>query len=189
MIETARLVLRPPSEHDLPFILAEINTARMMRHLGGEARPADAVANGLADDIAAFDDGSYLRWTVWLKEGERRIGRVGLFHVRTAAAPEALRGQREIGWMLAEAYQGQGLASEAARAALGHGFEDLDLPAIFSQTSASNEASTRMMHRLGFERRADLDYVDPDYPAADNPTTVYRLGRGNWASRHGGVRD
>lgn len=189
MIETERLVLRPPHEDDLPFILAEINTASMMRHLGGEARPADAVAEGLAEDIAAFADGSYLRWTVWLKDGEARIGRVGLFHVRTAAAPEALRGQREIGWMLAETWQGQGLASEAARAALAYGFEYLDLPAIFSQTSASNEASTRMMHRLGFERRADLDYVDPDYPAADNPTTVYRLGRGNWASRHGGVRD
>jgi RimJ/RimL family protein N-acetyltransferase len=189
MIETERLVLRPPSEHDLSFILAEINTASMMRHLGGVARPVDAVAEGLAEDIAAFAVGSYLRWTVWLRGEERRIGRVGLFHVRTLAAPEILRGQREIGWMLAEAYQGLGLASEAAQAVLAYGFEDLDLPAVFSQTSTSNAASTRMMHRLGFERRADLDYVDPDYPAADNPTTVYRLGRGNWASRHGGVRD
>jgi RimJ/RimL family protein N-acetyltransferase len=189
MIETARLVLRPPSANDLPFILAEINTAGMMRHLGGSARPADAVAEGLAEDIAAFADGSYLRWTVWLRGEEHRIGRVGLFRVRTAAAPEGLRGQREIGWMLAETYQGQGLATEAARAALAYGFERLELPAIFSQTSASNEASTRMMDRLGFERRSDLDYVDPDYPAADNPTTVYRLGWGDWASRDGGVRD
>jgi RimJ/RimL family protein N-acetyltransferase len=189
MIETARLVLRPPSEYDLPFILAEINTASMMCHLGGEARPADVVAEGLAEDIAAFAVGLYLRWTVWLREEERRIGRVGLFHVRTAAAPRALRGQREIGWMLAEADQGKGLASEAAQAALTYGFGDLDLPAIFSQTSDSNASSTRMMHRLGFERHADLDYVDPDYPAADNPTTVYRLVRGNWASRHGGICD
>ena len=189
MIETERLVLRPPSEHDLPFVLAEINTASMMRHLGGEARPADTVAEGLVEDIAAFADGSYLRWTVWLRGEERRIGRVGLFHVRTAAAPDGLRGQREIGWMLSEAWQGQGLASEAARAALAYGFECLDLPVIYSQTSASNVASTRMMDRLGFARRADLDYVDPDYPAADNPTTVFRLGRGEWASRDGGVRD
>ena len=189
MIETERLVLRPPSEHDLPFILAEINTASMMRHLGGEARPDDVAAQKLAEDITAFADGSYLRWTVWLRQDELRIGRVGLFHARSAAAPAALRGQREIGWMLAEAYQGLGLASEAARAGLGYGFEVLDLPAIFSQTSASNAASTRMMHRLGFERHADLDYADPDYPAADNPTTVYRLGRGEWASRHGGIRD
>ena len=189
MIETDRLVLRPPSESDLPFILAEINTADMMRHLGSEARPAETVAGSLEADIAAFAEGTYLRWTVWLKTGECRIGRVGLFHVGTTAAPQALRGQREIGWMLAQTSQGQGFASEAARAVLGHGFVALGLPAIYSQTSASNVASTRMMQRLGFARCSDLDYVDPGYPAADNPTTVYRLGRGEWASRNGGVRD
>jgi len=161
----------------------------MMRHLGGVARPADVVAEALAEDVAAFADNSYLRWTVWLKSEERRIGRVGLFVVRAKAAPPMLRGQREIGWMLAESAQGQGFATEAARAVLGHGFGALGLPEIYSQTSASNAASTRMMQRLHFERRTDLDYVDPDYPAADNPTTVYRLGRGEWASLDGGVRD
>ncbi len=189
MIETARLVLRPPCESDLPFILAEIETASMMRHLGGEARPADVVAQSLAEDIAAFAFGTYLRWTVWLKAGERRVGRVGLFHVRAQAAPRALRGQREIGWMLAESSQGHGFATEAARAALGYAFGALALPAVYSQTSDSNAASTRMMQRLQFERCRDLDYEDADYPAADNPTTVYRLGRGEWASLDGGVRD
>ncbi|MFM5918555.1 MAG: GNAT family N-acetyltransferase [Novosphingobium sp.] len=189
MIETARLILRPPHFDDLSFILAQINTDSMMRHLGGQARSADQVAEGLAQDVAAFADGSYFRWTVWLKENELRIGRVGLFEVRAAAAPAALRGQREIGWMLAESVQGRGFATEAARAVLGHGFRELDLPAIHSQTSDSNLASTRMMERLGFERRAELDYVDPDYPSADNPTTVYCLRRGEWASRDDGVRD
>lgn len=189
MIETVRLVLRPPSEDDLPFILSDINTVSMMRHLGGEARPVDDVAKSHAEDIAAFSDGSYQRWTVWLKAEQRRIGRVGLFYVRAKAAPEKLRGQREIGWMLAEAHQGRGLATEAVRAVLDHGFDVLDLPLIYAQTSDSNAASTRMMQRLGFERCADFDYVDPDYPAPDNLTTVYRMGRGAWASHHERIRD
>lgn len=189
MIETERLVLRPPSADDLPFILAQINTAGMMRHLGGAARPVDDVAKSHAEDIAAFADGSYQSWTVWLKEGQQRIGRVGLFPVRTKTAPEALRGQREIGWMLAEAHQGRGYAAEAARAVLAYGFDVLDLPVIFAQTSDSNEASTRMMLRLRFEWCTQLGYVDPDYPAPDNLTTVYRIGRGDWASQHERVRD
>ena len=189
MIETERLVLRPPNDDDLPFILAEINTPGMLLHLGGETRPAAQVAEALAEDIAAFSEGTYLRWTVWLRADERRIGRIGLFHVGTQAAPLALRGQREIGWMLAQSSQGKGFASEAARAVLGHGFGALALPEIYSQTSDSNAASTRMMQRLGFARCPDLDYVDPGYPAADNPTTVYRLGRGEWTSRDDGVRD
>ena len=115
--------------------------------------------------------------------GDRRIGRCGLFHLSSQAAPEALRGQREIGWTLAEAYWGNGYAAEAARAVLAFGFGSLDLPVIYSQTSASNIASTRLMERLGLERMSALDYVDPDYPAADNPTTVYRMSREEWVAR------
>lgn len=183
MIATGRLVLRPPAADDLPFILDEINTPAMMRHLGGQTRSADEVAEGLAGDIAAFASGDYLRWTVWLHAEDRRVGRVGLFRVRAAAAPDALRGQSEIGWMFGEAHWGQGYATEAARAVLDYGFAQMDREVIYSQTSDSNAASTRMMHRLGFERFSAFDYVDPDYPAADNPTTVYRLGRRGWTGQ------
>jgi hypothetical protein len=30
-----------------------------------------------------------------------------------------------------------------------------------------------MMQRLGFTRRPEFDYPDPDYPPEDNPTTVW----------------
>lgn len=180
MIDTARLALYPPHPDDLAFIQAEINTASMMAYLGGTVRSAAETEQGLQDDIAAFANGDWLRWTVRRLSDGQRIGRVGLFTVRSASAPKPLRGRREIGWMLAEAAQGQGYAAEAARAALAHGFSELGLPEIYSQTSDSNGPSTRMMQRLGFARRSDLDYVDPDYPAADNPTTVYCLTRAAW---------
>ncbi|QGN54912.1 GNAT family N-acetyltransferase [Novosphingobium sp. Gsoil 351] len=172
MIETARLLLRPPSANDLDWVLENMNTAAVMRHLGG-VRLADTVAERFASDIADFAETGSGRWILWLRVEERRIGRCGLFRMSSEAAPEALRGQHEIGWTLAEPYWGQGYASEAARAVLDFGFEALGYPVIYAQTSASNAGSTRLMERLGLERRPDLDYVDPDYPAADNPTTVY----------------
>ena len=46
---------------------------------------------------------------------------------------------------------------------------------LYSQTSDSNAASTRMMQRLGFTFRPELGYDDPDYPPHDNPTTVWSL--------------
>lgn len=172
-LSTTRLILRPPVAEDLPWVLEHMNTPAVMAHLGG-VRAEDAVAESLADDIAAFHTGGHQRWTVWLRDGsETRVGRVGLFHLRSPAAPEALRGQREIGWTFAEAHWGKGYASEAAEGALGFAFGVLGLPCVYGQTSDSNVASTRMMQRLGFARRAALDYVDPDYPPADNPTTVW----------------
>ena len=182
MITTRRLDLRPPTTDDLPWVLAHINTSAVMRNLGGIRSP-EKVAEGLDADIAAFAGGGHRRWTVWLREENRRIGRCGLFPIMTEAAPDTLRGQHEIGWTLAEAFWGRGYASEAARAVLAFGFGSLDRSVIVAQTSESNGASTRLMERLGFVRTPELDYIDPDYPAADNPTTVYRLSRDEWGAR------
>lgn len=173
-LSTTRLILRPPVAEDLPWVLGHMNTASVMRHLAG-VRSLEAVAESLADDIAVFHHGGHQRWTVWLRDGVTRVGRVGLFHLRSPAAPPALQGQREIGWTFAEAHWGHGYATEAARAVIAHAFDALALPVLYSQTSDSNAASTRMMHRLGFTFRPELGYVDPDYPPEDNPTTVWSM--------------
>ena len=173
-LATPRLILRPPVAADLPWLLAEMNTQSVMRHLAGVRSP-DAVAESLADDIAAFHGGGHQRWTVWRADGATRVGRVGLFHVRSPAAPPALQGQREIGWTFAEPHWGRGYATEAARAVIAYAFTELALPVLYSQTSDSNAASTRMMQRLGFTPRPELGYHDPDYPPEDNPTTVWSM--------------
>jgi RimJ/RimL family protein N-acetyltransferase len=174
VLATERLILRPPVQEDLPWVLEAMNTPAVMRHLAGVREP-DAVAESLADDIAAFHSGGYQRWTVWLRDAAVRVGRVGLFHLRSPGAPPALRGQREIGWTFAEDHWGRGYATEAARAVIAHAFGPLGLPVLYSQTSTSNAASTRMMQRLGFTRRPEFDYVDPDYPPQDNPTTLWSM--------------
>ena len=177
MIETARLVLRVQQDDDLDWFVEHMNTAAVMRHLGG-VRPREAVAAGMARNAEGFVRTETGFWTIWLRESGERAGKCGLGTIDGECAPPELQGQTEIGWSLAEPFWGRGLAAEAAGAVLRYGFETLGHDVIFSQTSDSNRASTRLMERLGFERLAALDYVDPGYPAADNPTTIYRLTRG-----------
>lgn len=179
LIETDRLILRPPAPDDLQWVLESINTPAVMRYLGGAIRSQAQVEDSFAADLAAFSNGGYRRWTIWRRDPEGRggcrIGRCGLFHVYTPSAPPALQGQREIGWTLAEPFWGKGYATEAARAVLEYAFGALQLGVVYAQTSDSNGPSTRMMQRLGFSRLPELDYVDPDYPPRDNPTTVWSL--------------
>jgi RimJ/RimL family protein N-acetyltransferase len=176
MIESQRLVLRVPEAGDLVWQIAELNSAAVMRHLGGP-RDEPAIAASFAKDRAALLNGDYGFWTVALRETGEPIGKCGLALIYTQAAPEEIRGGVQIGWTLAERFWGHGYASEAAQAVIAHGFDVLGLPAIWSQTSDSNPASTRVMAKLGFERCAALDYTDADYPPEDNPTTVYRITR------------
>ena len=174
ILDTERLVLRPPVPDDLPFILERMNTRSVMRYLGGEPRPEADVEQGLKDDIAAFATSKWQRFTICLRNGQP-IGRSGLFTIRSEAAPEAHRGQREIGWTLAEDHWGQGYAAEAAQAVLAYAFGNLGIAEIFAQTSDSNVSSTKLMHRLGLRARPELGFLDPDYPPEDNPTTVWSM--------------
>lgn len=176
MIETERLILRAQRDDDLDWFVAYMNTPAVMRHLGG-VRPPEAVAAGMARNAEGFARTGLGFWTIVLRDSGERAGKCGLGPIEGEHVPPQLCGQLEIGWSLAEPFWGRGLAAEAARAVLRHGFQTLGQEAIYSQTSASNQASTRLMERLGFERCAALDYVDPAYPAADNPTTVYRQTR------------
>lgn len=176
MIETQRLILRAPIASDLEWHQTHLNTAAVMRHLGG-VRPEHDVARSFESNASAIERGEPGMLTVVLRHSGEPVGKCGLTRIETPAAPSGLRGGVQIGWSLAEAAWGKGFAGEAARAALAHGFATLDDHWIWAQTSASNLGSTRMMDRLGFERLPVLDYVDPDYPAADNPTTVYRFPR------------
>ena len=55
----------------------------------------------------------------------------------------------EIGYWIGKPYWGQGLIPEASRALMRHGFEDLDLQAIWGTHDVENVKSSRVMDKLG----------------------------------------
>ena len=74
----------------------------------------------------------------------------------------------EIGWRLARAAWGGGYATEAARALLTHGFEELGLTEIIAFTADTNLRSQAVMERLGMARDEARDFDHPGL-AADHP--------------------
>ncbi|MFI8371420.1 GNAT family N-acetyltransferase [Streptomyces sp. NPDC085466] len=65
----------------------------------------------------------------------------------------------EIGWRLDRACWGRGLATEAARAVLVYGFGHCGLDRIVSVAQTGNDASLRVMAKLGMRRERET--VDP----------------------------
>jgi len=86
------------------------------------------------------------------------------------------RGQIEIGWRLAADHWGHGYATEAARAALHFGFEQLALPEIVSFTTRANRASRAVMERLGMTHDPRDDFDHPALKPSDplRPHVLYR---------------
>ena len=62
----------------------------------------------------------------------------------------------EIGWVLSPAFEGRGIASEAARAMLRHGFEQHGVHRVAARLDARNHASARLAEAIGMQREGQL---------------------------------
>lgn len=82
----------------------------------------------------------------------------------------------EIGWRLARAYWGQGIAYRAATLALEHAFTVLKLTEVVSLTAEANTRSRRLMERLGLVRDLHGDFLHPKIPEGHElcPHVLYR---------------
>ena len=117
-------------------------------------------------------------WAAELKATQQFIGFVGL-HEPSALLP--CSPCVEIGWRLAVPYWGQGLATEAAKAALDFGFQRLGLTEIVSFTAVSNLRSRAVMERLGMQPSGTFEHpqVTKGHPLRLHH--LYRLARENYA--------
>ncbi len=68
----------------------------------------------------------------------------------------------ELVYLLAKPYWGMGLATEAAKACLKYGFEELQLEQIIAVTRHENVASRRVLERIGMKHEKDVRLYDID---------------------------
>ena len=164
---TDRLVLRRWRDTDRPGYAALNADPEVMRHFPSTMSRADSDAQVDRFEAAIDADG----WGLWALEvrgtGEF-IGFTGLSRPNfTAHFTPAV----EVGWRLARVAWGHGYATEAARAALGHGFGALGLDEIVSFTSAGNLRSRAVMERLDMRHDPADDF---DHPNVDPASPLYR---------------
>ncbi|HET6619620.1 MAG TPA: GNAT family N-acetyltransferase [Dongiaceae bacterium] len=127
--------------------------------------------------VAHFVQHEWGYWALEERQSGNLIGLCGLMHVPFEAffTPAV-----EISWRLSRKWQGQGLAREAAQAALGFGFESLELDRVVAFTVTGNAASWGLMQRLGMRKIGEFDNAEfPEgHPLRRN--VVYEIGSSSW---------
>ncbi|MBU8543750.1 MULTISPECIES: GNAT family N-acetyltransferase [Roseomonadaceae] len=175
LLHGPRLTLRPLAPGDRDAVFAMNSDPEVMRHFAAPMDRAESdawVARMMAHQAAhGFSFGA-----VDLP-GAGCVGVVGLLEVPWQAP---FTPAIEIGWRITRAHQRQGLAEEAARLALAYGFGRLRLDRIIAFTPPANEASWRLMERLGMRRQGD--FLHPRLPAGHRLSRHfwYALDRAGW---------
>jgi RimJ/RimL family protein N-acetyltransferase len=109
-----------------------------------------------------FEANGYGLWALELRATGEFVGFTGL---AKPAFEAHFTPAVEIGWRLARLAWGKGYATEAARAALAFGFEEVGLAEIVSFTTVANARSRAVMERIGMVRDPAEDFDHPGIPA------------------------
>jgi len=144
ILETPRLRLLPMTRNHAPDLHAAFSDL--------ETQFDDWPASLPVEEIAERLDERYVRsetisaWVLSDKETEKVIGWI------TVRFDQPPHNRAELGYALARSAWRQGYATEAGRELLGHLFGTLALNRIEAFPHPENEASIRLLERLGFQR-------------------------------------
>ena len=159
LIETAQLRLRPFRFEDLDALHRLWTEPEVRRYLwDGEVITRDRVESLIKISITSFEDHGFGLWAVLPREGESLIGFCGFWFFHEPPKLELLYGISPAHWH-------KGLATEAARAMLSYGFNELSFERIEASTDAANVASSKVMERVGmsFWKREMTNGLDTVY--------------------------
>ena len=145
VLETERLLLRRFTVNDAQFILTLLNEPSFLRYIGDKKvrTLADAEQYILNGPIASYERNGFGLYVMELRESHTPIGMCGLLKREELPDPD-------IGFALLPGFWNQGFAFEAAFAVLNDARETLRLPRILAITSLDNDASIKLLERLGF---------------------------------------
>jgi RimJ/RimL family protein N-acetyltransferase len=157
-LETPRLLLRRWNSEDLDGFAAVNAQPEVMRYIhDGRTLDRAATAERLSAYRRHWDEHGFGLYAVEIKETGALAGFTGL--AVPTFLPEIMPAV-EIGWRLGRAYWGRGLATEAARSVLAHARDTLSLRRLVSIHVVGNEASARVMVKLGMT--LERETVQPD---------------------------
>ena len=181
MIETKRLRMREWRDDDLGPFARICADPRVREHFPSTLNEKQS-AEWIKRTRKHFSDHGYGIWAIEPREGAPLIGYLGLVQVNFVShfTPAV-----EIGWGFAPEAWGQGYASEAGRAALRHGFEQLGLDEIVSLTVSANTRSWGLMRGLGMRRNSADDFDHPAVPEGHHLRRhrLSRLTADDWRRR------
>jgi RimJ/RimL family protein N-acetyltransferase len=176
-LASATLSLRALDVRDIDALFALHADERVMRYWSfppwTERRQAAEHVARLAREREQME---FYPWIATLPDSDTLIGTCSLFGVHREHA------RAVIGYALAPAFWGRGVASEMLRLALGFAFDTLGLNRIEADIDPLNLASCKLVERAGFQREG---YLRERWRVGGGvqDTALYGLLRRDWVGR------
>lgn len=149
-LETERLILRSMSLDDLEFIIRHFSDYETNRYSDYEGLKNREEAIEFYKRFLELGKPSHFRLGVVLKETGELVGTLGYHNFSRKDF------RTEIGYDLYKTHWGKGFMTEAVRAIIRYGFEQMNLNRIEATMNSENLRSIKLLERLGFQKEGLL---------------------------------
>ena len=142
ILETERLLLRPPQAADIGHFVPLLNDFDVSRYLSRVPHPYTE-DDGCAFVVKAADErdrGDDHVFVILRKTDRVLIGMCGVHPILGF----------EMGYWIGKSYWGHGYATEAARRVVAFAFQELDAAEVIAGWFQDNPTSGRVLEKLGF---------------------------------------
>ena len=151
-LETARPILREMTLGDVEFYFHHFNNEKVVE---GSCFPGPKTLEAAKEElegycIRPFKENRGIRWGIARKGNEELIGTCGYYDWNRTSR------RAEIGYDLEPAHWGEGIMTEALRAVLRYGFDEMELNRIQAIIDSENVRSIKLVERLGLKKEGVL---------------------------------
>lgn len=149
ILTSERLLFRQHIMADIdPYCAMEMD-AEVRRFVGGQPRTREAAEQRFMESLKPVPDRLSM-WATVIKETVEYIGRCGVYpHFKPDGS--TIDGEGTLAFYIASEYWRQGFATEAGRAFIKFGFDELKLKRIVATVQSGNDASVHIIEKLGFQ--------------------------------------
>lgn len=154
--QTERLLLRPPTPEDRARYHAHFTQPQIERWLRPPPLPpfeTNALDQLLEGDCAHWSDHGFGPWLLIDKQTGAFAGRGGLSWASVEGTAEI-----ELPWSIEPRLQGQGLATEAATAAI-HRAKEMNFEEVVALVLPANVSSRRVAEKTGFKQNGEVTHA------------------------------
>ena len=157
ILETPRLRLRGSVAEDFPSVRDIWADERVTRFIGGKPQAEEVTWTKFLRKIGHWELLGFGYWTVEHRDSGAVIGEVGFGEFKREFEP-SIKGEPEMGWVIAPEFHGKGVAAEACKAALDWGDAHFKQARMSCIMEPANAPSVKLAEKLGFSTTLTTTY-------------------------------
>lgn len=175
-LQTERLILRDFEESDAADVFAYAQSANVGPAAGWPPHRDEEESLRIVRMFIQAGD----VWALVDRATGKVIGSLGLHQDGKRDYPHA----KMIGYVLSEAYWGQGLMPEAVKAVMQHAFEDLGVQILSAMYFPFNLKSRRVMEKCGMKYEGTLRMAMRVYSGEIYDEVCFSITRDEWLEQN-----